>query len=677
MQEQDLLDTVISDRYRVLSILGEGAMGLVYLAEDLQLHRQVALKVLRQEWVARPEVRQRLEQECRIMARLGAHSHIVTLYDRLEYQGDIILVMEYVPGETLAEILRRMAELKNFTEDYRRSHPIIAGETPLILGPKDVTRAVMQCLDALDFAHSRGILHRDIKPANIILTRDQNGNIVAKIMDFGIAKVFGAAPSHLPDLTQAGAPGPGTPAYMSPEQIDPKRFGAVGPGTDLYSLGVTLYEMLTLQTPFTGTYTELLFAHTNQEPPDPRDLNPAISTQVYRVLAKALQKSPEQRYANAFNMKLDLDFASNPGTTLSAHLRPGYGDPRSRRATLALIAGIPLALVLALVASSLLTNVMLGSRPGNGEPVAAAVTAVEPAPVPPAPRTQTPVDAIEMPAPEDLPNPPAEPVAELQRTPIPAAPRPRTRPAPPIAQPAPVTAAEVTPPPQAVPPRERTQPPPAKPRPQATPQPQVTPRPQATSALQDTPLPVPQTLPESAPASVAIAPPTPAPAENPPPGPTEPPQPAEAQVAIETSEVEPLAPPQDDTIPPADQTQVEGLVAQWNHAHATQDPGTFTALLAPKIFYYTRTVDASHYVKDKENLFKRNASFSQTLITPVTVQRTGPDTYRASFKKRVTVGGKTRDYPAYLEFHNNAGGWELVTEGDGVTDANVARNRRG
>ncbi len=98
MRESGLIDTVVADRYRVVSRLGEGAMGSVYLAEDTQLHRQVALKVLRHEWISRPDVAKRLENECRLMAHLGPHPGIVTLYDRLVFEGDVVLVLEFVPG---------------------------------------------------------------------------------------------------------------------------------------------------------------------------------------------------------------------------------------------------------------------------------------------------------------------------------------------------------------------------------------------------------------------------------------------------------------------------------------------------------------------------------------------------------------------------------------------------
>ncbi|NLX12330.1 MAG: protein kinase [Phycisphaerales bacterium] len=300
-----LVDTAIGNRYRVLECIGEGAMGSVYLADDLQLHRRVALKVLRREWLQRVEVRKRLEHECRIMARLGPHPHIVTLFDRLEHEGNAVLVMEYVKGKSLDKLLdTRRKELD--TDTGKRETRIFGGNLPqVVLDTTTVLEIAIQCLNALAFAHSKYVVHRDIKPSNVMISVDHNGRIEAKLMDFGIGKLLDDGDeswepeAQLTSLTLAGGPGPGTPAYMAPEQIDPLRFGTVGPQADLYSFGVMLFELLTCHLPFKGSYTELLHAHTNIEPPDPAAHSGTLSPMIIQLLQRSLRKTPSERFPSA------------------------------------------------------------------------------------------------------------------------------------------------------------------------------------------------------------------------------------------------------------------------------------------------------------------------------------------------------------------------------------------
>lgn len=390
MAEVEFTEQVICGRYRVLSKLGEGAMGAVYLAGDLQLPRQVALKVLRKEWVSRPDVKQRLETECGLMARLGSSMHIVTLYDRLEYEGDVVLVMEFVPGETLADICDRTRTLDNDVESSRKTAPVSAGSSIMVLTERDAVQVVCQCLEGLGFAHSKGIIHRDIKPSNIIVARDHNGNISAKIMDFGIGKALqgGEGDSTNPMLTGFGGPGPGTPAYMAPEQIDTLRFGHIGPAADLYAVGVTLYELLTLRRPFEGTYTELLQAHTNVEPIDPVKIRQGLSPALSPIVLKSLRKVPAERYPSAAEFKYDLENAA-----LGAAV-PGEA-PRQRKNLLPLaFAGIAVALVMAVtgvfVFGKTVTPDDAASHAGG-----AATPAVSSKPEPPVPATPVSVPAEE------------------------------------------------------------------------------------------------------------------------------------------------------------------------------------------------------------------------------------------------------------------------------------------
>ncbi|NLV44833.1 MAG: SUMF1/EgtB/PvdO family nonheme iron enzyme [Candidatus Hydrogenedentes bacterium] len=300
---KDFANTVVGERYRIISLLGEGAMGNVYLADDEYLKRKVAIKVLRDEWGGRLDIVKRLENECRLMAHLGQHPNIVSLIDRQVMDGKTLLVMEYAPGETLSQIINRTVQI------YKSKGPEGLSKErdeslPMILTPDIAYEIATQCMTALDYAHGKGILHLDIKPGNIMIQSDSLGNVNAKLMDFGIGRtrIDANLVSAVTALTFTEGAGLGTPAYMAPEQIDPERFGTPGPAADLYSLGVTLFEMFTLQLPFLGAYTEVLHAHANTRPPNPRDYNPELSVNLSRVILTALRKSPGNRYHSASEM---------------------------------------------------------------------------------------------------------------------------------------------------------------------------------------------------------------------------------------------------------------------------------------------------------------------------------------------------------------------------------------
>ncbi|HXV90871.1 MAG TPA: serine/threonine-protein kinase, partial [Gemmatimonadales bacterium] len=269
MSADPLLERVsraLVDRYAVVRELGSGGMGTVYLATDRALGREVAIKVLP------PSTREylgadRFQRELRIAARLS-HPHIVPLYEAGEADGLLYYVMAYVPGETLADRLRR------------------EGALPLA----EALRLTSEVGDALQYAHEQGVIHRDVKPSNILLSRDH-----AFLMDFGVAKAMSGDSGTGPALTGTGVV-VGTAEYMSPEQAaGEKRIDA---RTDVYAIAAVLYEMLTGEPPFTGPSLQAIVARVISDPPRPiHTIRPDLPLHVERALAAALAKTPADRPA--------------------------------------------------------------------------------------------------------------------------------------------------------------------------------------------------------------------------------------------------------------------------------------------------------------------------------------------------------------------------------------------
>jgi serine/threonine protein kinase len=263
---------LVGGRYRLGETLGRGGMATVYDGVDERLERPVAVKVLRAELAARPEVRERFDAEARIAARL-CHPNVVAVYDSGVDAGAPWIVMERLPGETLADRLR-------------------AGP----LDPAEACRIAGDVLAALGAAHAAGVLHRDVKPGNVLLTADGR----AKVADFGIAKTAEAATRG--DLTGAGSL-LGTPAYLAPERIDGQ------PATsrsDLYAVGVVLYEALTGRRPFAGD-TPVATAYNVQhaDVPPLTGVDPALAAAVTR----AMSRDPARRPASAEAMAASLGVA--------------------------------------------------------------------------------------------------------------------------------------------------------------------------------------------------------------------------------------------------------------------------------------------------------------------------------------------------------------------------------
>src|SRR5207253_10924959 len=255
-----LLNTLFDGRYRILRKLGTGGMANVYLAEDEVLGRRVAIKILNDRHAGDDQFVERFRREAKNAARLS-HPNIVSIYDRGEAEGTYYIAMEYLEGRTLKELI------------------VTKGPTPIPVAI-DYTR---QMLGALGFAHKNGIVHRDIKPHNVVVAPD--GRL--KVTDFGIAR------SGASQMTEAGSI-IGTAQYLSPEQA---RGAPVDQRSDIYSIGIVLYEMLTGSVPFTGdTPLEIAMKHLSEVPVPPSELRDDVPDDLDLVVLRALAKDPEDRY---------------------------------------------------------------------------------------------------------------------------------------------------------------------------------------------------------------------------------------------------------------------------------------------------------------------------------------------------------------------------------------------
>jgi eukaryotic-like serine/threonine-protein kinase len=300
MQESSGLDGFAGQtisHYRVLSQLGSGGMGVVYEAEDIRLGRRVALKFLPDDLVRDQTALQRFEREARAASALN-HPSICTIYEVEEYDRQPVIVMELLEGQSLKERIRQ--------------GPITTDEV-LDIG--------MQLSDALEAAHGKGIIHRDLKPANIFVV----GRGRVKILDFGLAKVLRSGiaedESQEESLTLEGAI-PGTTPYMSPEQA---RGEDIDVRSDLFSLGVVIFELATGQRPFARKNRVLTIdAILNAEPPAPSSLNPALPLEFDGIVAKALEKDLKRRYQHASEIRDELQ-------QLKKRTESGQVTPATRR----------------------------------------------------------------------------------------------------------------------------------------------------------------------------------------------------------------------------------------------------------------------------------------------------------------------------------------------------------
>jgi serine/threonine protein kinase len=267
-----MIGKVLNDRYEIIELIGRGGMAYVYKAKDLKLNRFVAVKVLKEEYAENEQFIKKFDRESQAAAGLS-HPNIVSVYD-VGVDGEIyFIVMEYVDGITLKQYLDKKGVL-----DYQ-----------------EATSYIIDVAEALKCAHENKIIHRDIKPHNILLTKD----LVPKVTDFGIARAVTSSTVTMTNQTM------GSVHYISPEQA---RGGFVDERSDLYSLGIMYYELVTGQLPFDEESTvTIAIKHIREEIVPPKEVNPDIPDSVNDVILKLTQKKPDDRYQNADELVADLD----------------------------------------------------------------------------------------------------------------------------------------------------------------------------------------------------------------------------------------------------------------------------------------------------------------------------------------------------------------------------------
>ena len=282
--EEKYVGTVINDRYKIIKLVGTGGMGSVYLAEHEILRKKVAIKILHYEQSKRKDTVERFKREAIAASNIGQDNIVdVTDFGYTE-EGNAYFVMEYVEGRSLADVMKEQRVL------------------PL----EFAVSVAAQIAVALYSAHGKGIIHRDLKPENILLTNKDGNYPFVKIVDFGISKILqsDAKPDErLRTLTKSGAIF-GTPEYMSPEQAAGE---SVEPASDIYSLGVIMYEMLTGRLPFfDDNYMKILHKHQYEFPELPSNVNPDIPSDVNALIMKCLEKKPFNRYGTMMLLLNDL-----------------------------------------------------------------------------------------------------------------------------------------------------------------------------------------------------------------------------------------------------------------------------------------------------------------------------------------------------------------------------------
>jgi tRNA A-37 threonylcarbamoyl transferase component Bud32/tetratricopeptide (TPR) repeat protein len=298
-----LVGTIFAEKYRMLSVLGEGGMSVVYKAEHLGLKKVMAIKVLHTHLSGRSNAQGRFRQEAQSASSLS-HPGVIGMHDYgVTEDGTPYLVMDFVDGESLAELLE--------TEGY--------------LAPERALEIFGETCAAIAEAHEHGVVHRDLKPSNIMLARDHNGETHVKVVDFGVAKVLGEPSQSNPGkLTQTGD-FVGSPFYMSPEQCSGKPLDA---RSDIYSMGCVMYEVLTGQVAFAAdSIYGTMFKHLNEMPPSLTSARPQLAkhTSLEKIVLKALAKDPNKRYQSMRELLVDISaIQEGQKTGLFAWLKEKY-----------------------------------------------------------------------------------------------------------------------------------------------------------------------------------------------------------------------------------------------------------------------------------------------------------------------------------------------------------------
>ncbi len=277
---------LLNKRYQLEDQLGSGGMSVVYKARDLMLERNIAIKVLRDNFSKDLSFRDRFRQEAKAAANLS-HANIVTVHDFGVDQGYVFIVMEYIPGISLKELILNHGRFS----------------------PSECINLIVQACAGIGYAHRAGLVHCDIKPQNMLVTPDNR----LKVTDFGIARALSSInPREHSDIIW------GSPQYFSPEQAAGK---SPSPASDVYSIGVIIYEMLTSQTPFiSDKISELVRLHRDVNPRPPSQINPQISQHFERIILKVLAKQPSARYRTADQLgRILISFGSNSSFNFENH----------------------------------------------------------------------------------------------------------------------------------------------------------------------------------------------------------------------------------------------------------------------------------------------------------------------------------------------------------------------
>jgi eukaryotic-like serine/threonine-protein kinase len=372
------IGTIINDRYELLDLLGQGGMGSVFKAKHLLLERVFALKVLKIGTADSQDSRARFEREAKTAARLS-HPSLVSVYDYgTTGAGEPFIVMDFIPGKSLAEIVSTTGPLET----------------------KRAIRIFSQIVDGLAHAHANGVIHRDLKPSNVMILASDQGQDSVKIVDFGIAKVVGDQGDTTPQLTKTGEVF-GSPMYMSPEQC---RGQPPDHRSDIYSLGCLMYESLLGQPVFSADNSlALIFKHINESPPgfSSSTKQVVVPDSLANVVLKALAKAPDDRYQSMDEVRKALNEVTEGSSPAVVPSPPASSISKMWAALAAVVALIVTAVVgMAFYSNNLLTPSPPTTQPTTPPAPSPITSPTTTAPVEDVkrPRTETPVPASPLPA---------------------------------------------------------------------------------------------------------------------------------------------------------------------------------------------------------------------------------------------------------------------------------------